>query len=314
VTVAISGTGGDELFAGYPWFIKMKLQAQENGNTLWMGSVRGRLSHLANQPSFDRLVFLRGGWRFARLREESFLNQYGSINTIFPTNTASELIAPQLRTTARAGQSYHQDCSAIDELPGAGVIERTSALCLRGYTGNQLLRDIDAVSMSHSLEVRVPYLDPIVADIALSLPDNAKLGNLSNFSSYGDALAGSYRATGAKRILLDIGKQFLPADFDLTPKRGFGMPFGDWLRGPLHDVLEDTLSVEAVRQRGLLDPAAVTAVKNDFQDNSGPWYKPWLLMMLELWSREVVDRSSTLPGFYSGTKPDSAVVTGAERT
>lgn len=318
VTVAISGTGGDELFAGYPWFIKMKLQAQENGNTpgigSMFGSVRGRLSHLANQPSFDRLVFLRGGWRFARLREESFLNQYGSINTIFPTNSATELIAPHLRTTARAGQSYHQDCSAIDELPGAGVIERTSALCLRGYTGNQLLRDIDAVSMSHSLEVRVPYLDPLVADIALSLPDNAKLGNLSNFSSYGDALAGSYRATGAKRILLDIGRKFLPADFDLTPKRGFGMPFGDWLRGPLHDVLEDTLSVDAVRQRGLLDPAAVTAVKNDFHNNSGPWYKPWLLMMLELWSREVVDRSSTLPGFYSGTKPDSAVVTGAERT
>ena len=313
VTVAISGTGGDELFAGYPWFIKMKLQAQGNGHGPWINSMRGRLSQIANQPTFDRLVYLRGGWRFARLREESFLNQYGSINTIFPVNNAAELIAPQLRTTARAGQSYHHDCSDIDELPGAGVIERTSALCLRGYTSNQLLRDIDAVSMSHSLEVRVPYLDPVMADMALSLPDNAKLGNLSNFSNYGEALAGSYRATGAKRILLDIGKEFLPADFDLTPKRGFGMPFGDWLRGPLRDVLEDTLSVDAARQRGLLDPAAVAAVKNDFQNNSGPWYKPWLLMMLELWSREVVDRSSTQAGFYSTRQPDCAAI-GAERT
>lgn len=314
VTVAISGTGGDELFAGYPSFMKMKLETAGNGHDSWMGSMRGRVVDLANQPSFDRLVFLRGGWRLARLREESFLNKYGSINTIFHTNAATDLIAPHLRKIAEAGRSYHQDCAHIDELPTAGVLERTSALCLRGYTNNQLLRDIDAVSMSHSLEIRVPYLDPVIADIAMSLPDQVKLGSLSDFSNFGEAVAGSYRATGSKRILLDIGKKFLPADFDLTPKRGFGMPFGDWLRGPLRDVLEDTLSVDAVRPRGLLDPAAVTAVKNDFQKNSGPWYKPWLLMMLELWSREVLDRSSSLAGFYSKTQPNCAGVTGAERT
>ena len=315
VTVAISGTGGDELFAGYPSFIKMKLETTGNGHDSWMGSMRGRIVDLANQPSFDRLVFLRGGWRIARLREESFLNKYGAINTIFHTNQATELIAPPLRKMAQAGRSYHQDCTHIDELPTARVIERTSALCLRGYTNNQLLRDIDAVSMSHSLEIRVPFLDPVIADIAMSLPDEAKLGSLSDFSGLGEAVAASYRATGAKRILLDIGKKFLPADFDLTPKRGFGMPFGDWLRGPLRDVIEDTLSVDATRQRGLLDPTAVTAVKNDFQNNSGPWYKPWLLMMLELWSRQVLDRISSLAGVDSPTEPNCAVaVTGAERT
>ena len=315
VTVAISGTGGDELFAGYPSFIKMKLEMEQNGNDSWIGSMRGRLSDFANQRSFDRMVSLRGGWRVARLREESFLNRYGSINTIFNTNGATDLIAPHLRLTAQAGHSRHHDLAHIDELPNAGVIERTSALCLRGYTSNQLLRDIDAASMSHSLEVRVPYLDPVIADIALSLPDPAKLGSLSGFSDFSEAIAGSYRATGAKRILLDIGKKFLPSDFDLTPKRGFGMPFGDWLRGPLLDVLEDTLSIDATRQRGLLDPAAVAGVKNDFQNNSGPWYKPWLLMMLELWSREVLDRRSSSNDFYSTTQPNVAVaVTGTERT
>ena len=294
VTVAISGTGGDELFAGYPSFIKMKLAMEGNGDDSWLGSMRGRLIDLANQPSFDRMVFLRGGWRVARLREESFLNKYGSINTIFDTHGATQLIAPHLRRAAQAGRSRHHDLAHTDELPTAGVIERTSALCLRGYTNNQLLRDIDAVSMSHSLEVRVPYLDPVIADLAMSLPDHAKLGSLSDFSNYTDAAAGSYRATGAKRILLDIGKRFLPADFDLTPKRGFGMPFGDWLRGPLRDVLEDTLSVDSTRQRGLLDPAAVTAVRDEFLSDSRPWYKPWLLMMIELWSREVLDKSAEM--------------------
>jgi asparagine synthase (glutamine-hydrolysing) len=149
----------------------------------------------------------------------------------------------------------------------------------------------------------------------MSLPIQAKLGNVSGFSNFGEAVAASYRATGAKRILLDIGKKFLPADFDLTPKRGFGMPFGDWLRGPLREVLEDTLSVDATRQRGLLEPGAVAAVKNEFQNSSGPWYKSWLLMMLELWSREVLDRSSSLPGFHSKTQSDcAAIATGAEIT
>jgi asparagine synthase (glutamine-hydrolysing) len=315
VTVAISGTGGDELFAGYPSFMKMKLETEENGHDSWMGSMRGKLSDLANQPSFDRLVSLRGGWRIARLREESFRNKYGSINTIFDTNGATDLIAPHLRRTAQAGRTRHYDLAHIDELPTAGVIERTSALCLRGYTSNQLLRDIDAVSMSRSLEVRVPYLDPVIADIAMSLPDHAKLGSLSDFSGFDEAIAGSYRATGAKRILLDIGKKFLPTDFDLKPKRGFGMPFGEWLRGPLVDVLEDTLSVDTTRQRGLLDSAAVTEVKTNFLCDSGPWYKSWLLMMLELWSREVLDRSSSLAGIYSTTQPNCAkTVTAAERT
>jgi len=312
VTVAISGTGGDELFAGYPSFIKMRL---ENGHDSWIGSMRGRLVDLANQPSFDRLLSRRGGWRLAGFRAESFRNRYGSVNTIFNTDGANQLIAPHLRALAQTGRSRHYDLAHIDELPTAGVIERTSALCLRGYTSNQLLRDIDAVSMSHSLEVRVPYLDPVIADIAMSLPEHAKLGSLSEFSDFAEAVAGSYRATGAKRILLDIGKKFLPADFDLTPKRGFGMPFGDWLRGPLCDVLEDTLSEAVTRQRGLLDPSAVTAVKNEFLNASGPWYKPWLLMMLELWSREVLDRGSSLAGFYSTTQPNCAMgVTDAERT
>ena len=315
VTVAISGTGGDELFAGYPSFMKMKLETEGNGNDSWIGSMRGRLRDFANQPSFDRVVSLRGGWRVARLREESFLNKYGSINTIFNTNGATDFIAPHLRQLAQTGRSRHHDLAHIDELPTAGVIERTSALCLRGYTNNQLLRDIDAVSMSHSLEVRVPYLDPVIADLAMSLPDQAKLGNLSGFANYGEAAAGSYRATGAKRILLDIGKKFLPADFDLTPKRGFGMPFADWLRGPLLEVLEDTLSVDSTKQRGLLDPAAVTAVKHDFRNTSGPWYKPWLLMMLELWSREVLDRTSNRTDFSSPTHTNCAsAATGAERT
>jgi asparagine synthase (glutamine-hydrolysing) len=139
--------------------------------------------------------------------------------------------------------------------------------------------------MAHSLEVRVPYLDPIVADTALSLPDSAKLGDVYGADPFGR----TYRETGAKRVLIDVGKRWLPPEFDRQPKRGFAMPFADWLRGPLSDVLADALDPRVVRERGLLDAPAAAQVRERFARGAVGWAEPWLLMMLELWCREVLD-------------------------
>src|SRR6185436_18447394 len=172
--------------------------------------------------------------------------------------------------------STHYDIGSCDELPDGSVLERVTGLCLRGYTTNQLLRDIDAASMAHSLEVRVPYLDPVVADAALSLPDIAKMGTLPDPISAGPR---SYREAGTKRILLDVAKPLLPEGYDSQLKRGFGMPFSAWLRGPLREVLNDTLSDKQTRRRGWLDSTAVASVRDEFSAVGVEWYKPWLLMM-----------------------------------
>jgi asparagine synthase (glutamine-hydrolysing) len=146
--------------------------------------------------------------------------------------------------------------------------------------------------MSHGLEVRVPYLDPVVADLALSLPDRAKMRAPPPSSS---EQTSSYRDTGIKRILLDVGKRFLPEGFDTKPKRGFHMPFGSWLKGPLREVLLDTLSEGQVRARGLLDASAVAAVRDRFFAGDIEWPQPWLLMIIELWAREVLDVCPAMP-------------------
>jgi len=189
--------------------------------------------------------------------------------------------------SAGAGAPPHRDLAALDELPNASAIERVTALATRGYLTNQLLRDIDAVSMAHSLEVRVPYLDTVVVDTALSLPDSAKLGNVYGSDPFGQ----TYRETGAKRVLIDVGKRWLPPEFDKQRKRGFAMPFADWLRGPLNEVMYDTLDSTVVRARGLLDPTGVEAIRERFLRRETSWAEPWLLMMLELWCREVLDTS-----------------------
>lgn len=285
VTVAISGTGGDEMFAGYPWFQNMEMDSLQPRS--WGARISARL---ARQNIFDPLLAGPRGQELYRTRTQAgFLSRYSRQYQIFGSLGAARLLTPGIRASAQAGRAEHFDLQAIDELPSSDVIERVSALCLRGYTGNQLLRDIDAASMAHSLEVRVPYLDPVIADITMSLPFRSKSGNGDTSNS---RWVNTYRYTGAKKILIDAGRSLLPPDFDIQPKRGFTMPFDTWLKGPLNDVMSDALSEAAVRRRGWFDPIQVEQVCQNFQAGLSAWTDPWLLMMIELWAREILDRSN----------------------
>jgi asparagine synthase (glutamine-hydrolysing) len=291
VKVAISGTGGDEVFAGYPWFIDMarfekeRLLDGRNGESLHSRSsflsrflLRfGRRGHQGGRDGYD----------------QAFITRYGNNYQIFGAYGAQQLLDPALRMEAQAGQSLQLDLNQIDELPRAGAVERVSALCLRGYTNNQLLRDIDAVSMAHSLEVRVPFLDVPLIDLALSLPVHSKLGEIREAEKPVHEI--SYRESGCKKILIEAGHKLgiLPRDIDLQKKRGFTMPFDPWIKGHLREVLDDTLSDEAVTRRGCLKVEEVRRIKKAFCEGNVHWSQPWLLMVFELWSRKFIDRSST---------------------
>lgn len=288
VTVAISGNGGDELFAGYPWFIFMVEDQLRRRARPSAAIARSLVATVARHRALDRLLPMRGGGVLSRTRGlAGFVTRYGNNYQIFGSLGAARILSRDLRNQAQAGRSVHHDLNEIDEMPNGSTIQRVTGLCLRGYNNNQLLRDTDAVSMAHSLEVRVPFLDTAVVDTALSLPDSAKIGDPANLSAHRGQ---TYRDSGAKRILIDAGRQLLPKDFDLQPKRGFAMPFDSWLRGPLREVFLDTLSESQVRKRGLLDGQEVAAVRRSVLEDRFVWTRPWLLMMFELWCREVLDQ------------------------
>ena len=289
VTVAISGNGGDELFAGYAWFIFMQKEIERELKNPLNTKVRSMTSSVFKNRFFDNFISGSSGQMIHRLRNSAgFLARYGDNSwQLFGVRDASRLMAINLRKEAGAGRSLHYDLEEFDEIPNGSAIERVSGLALRGYNNNQLLRDCDAVSMAHSLELRVPFLDPIVADTALSLPDDTKLRTTGNLNFEGNL---SYRDTGAKRILLDIGKKMLPKDFDKKPKRGFGMPFESWLNGSLREVLLDTLSDTQIKNRGVLDPKETSVLRDNFLNGNVSAGKVWTLMILELWCREVLDK------------------------
>jgi asparagine synthase (glutamine-hydrolysing) len=285
MTVAISGTGGDELFAGYPWFRYMAAyERQMNAAGPFDRLSEGPLAAMAGHPWFDGMMRGPRRWRLARWRERGFLHRYAVCYGVFGEWGALRLLCQGAHAAAQAGRSPARDIRAGDLLPRGRAVERVSALCLRGYTANQLLRDIDAVSMAHSLEVRVPFLDVPMVDLALSLPPETKLGPVTG----AEREHVTYNESGTKRILLDVSRRVLGRDLGCQPKRGFAMPFEAWLRGPLRPVLMETTS-RPDPGGGLLNPAEVAAVRDDFLAGKRGWAGPWLLMMLELWRQEVLE-------------------------
>lgn len=300
VTVAISGTGGDEIFAGYPWFINMDLACKQDKQHPLKSLSRELFSEVARRPLFDQLTIGRFAQRLERARNSAgFVSRYAREYQIFGVTGTARILSSDLKRFASIGRDPSHDMSLADELPTAPPIERVSALCIRGYTLNQLLRDIDAVSMAHSLEVRVPYLDPVIVDLALSLPRSAKLGELTNLSQ---PAFDKYSNTGSKKILFDIGREFLPEGMDNQPKRGFGMPFESWLKGPMRDILEDTTSQSAIINRGIFNQNETRSLTDRFFAGQGGWPLPWLLMITELWCRTVLDKAVTNNGKPWGMK------------
>ncbi|WFN34983.1 asparagine synthase (glutamine-hydrolyzing) [Methanogenium sp. S4BF] len=288
VTVAVSGTGGDELFAGYPWFITMAKAWEMENEHPYLSAIKTTLGQFSQKKCFN--IFIQGntGKILDYLRMHGgFLSRYAHCYQIFNAHEIPKILSPSMKDHTRIGEERANDIVVMDDMQEFSPINRVTTLCLRGYTQNQLLRDIDAVSMAHSLEVRVPFLDPTLVNLVLSLPDETKLRK--NILELKNCKNRNYRETGAKKILIDAGRDLLPEDIDLQQKRGFGMPFEAWLKGPLRDVMEDTLSESSINMRGFFDAEEVRRIKNDFLKGKNGWAGVWLLMIIELWCREVLD-------------------------
>ena len=263
VTVALSGEGADEIFGGYPrqHYDVMLDRIGAPGRALLPLAMA-----VAGRPASARLR--------RRLRMAPGLARQLDWSRVFGAARIDALAAEALPSEERllelhAGLGARWDARAAAD-PLQARLETDRELFLPG----DLLPKVDRMSMAHSLEVRVPYLDHAVTDWMLSLPGRFK----------GRCLRG-------KPLLRALSGRALPAELVARRKQGFDVPISAWLRGPLREPLTDLLSEGTVRRRGLFRPEPVSSMMREhLSGEADHGERLWLLLALEGWQQQVLDR------------------------
>ncbi|HEV2859207.1 MAG TPA: asparagine synthase (glutamine-hydrolyzing) [Solirubrobacterales bacterium] len=258
VKVALSGEGGDELFGGYYTYVADLLARRV-----------GRLAALARPlaealPSrTDRVGFDYKAKRFARAAALPPLERHHGWKEIFSAQARADLAGP----SAAAWDPLDLYRQRYAETAGAEPLARMQDVDLGIYLVDDLLVKTDRLSMAHSLELRVPFLDPKVAEFAFALPTRLKVRGLAK-----------------KRLLRAALEPLLPREIIHGRKQGFSIPIAAWLRGPLEPFAREVLAPSAVARQGLLDPAAVTPILDRHCAGQEDLSRQiWGLMALTLW-------------------------------
>ena len=277
VTVALSGTGGDELFLGYSRDAAL-LEGRDIATPLrhlpagYVRAVTRMLQRVPDDLLWDSVARYRKAAEWMARLDGTFISPRGI--GIFHRGERQDILAAALRAQAfRDGL----DCLRHDVPPDlAQPADWLARLEQRAYLSYVLLRDIDAMSMAHSLEVRVPFLDRVLGDVATGISADLKL-----------------RGGVGKWVLKHALRDVLPDEILFRPKMGFGLPYALWMRRSLAPIVKETLSPERVRRRGVFDPAGTRTLMDRFyRGDDTVWRKLWTLFVLEGWAQEVLDGSS----------------------
>ncbi len=279
VTVALSGDGGDELFAGYPRY-----------RAVWLGEWLDRLPRPLRAaltarvwqrlPASVRQKSLRRRFkRFAEALGRSPAERYLEWIAIFGEARRADLYTEAFAASLPGPHPIAFLQAGLDQAAGRDMITATSLADLATYLPCDLMTKVDTASMAHGLECRQPFLDHRVVELAAGMP-----------------LAHKFRWGVGKRILLHAFADLLPDPIRRRRKMGFGVPLDYWFRNELRDMARDVLLDARTCSRGYFRPETVRRLLDDHQqgrfDHAS---RLWSLLVLELWHRRWVDGSPAGP-------------------
>jgi asparagine synthase (glutamine-hydrolysing) len=269
VKVALSGLGGDEVFAGYSSF--QTVPRMERFAAAWRhvpGVVRSPLANMfaAVAPSNDQnrklLALARNNGRI--------LHPYFLSRMLFTPEQQNQLLPNMKGNSAVFARAERPLSESFSRAQSLDPVNRISYLESRCYMLNTLLRDSDVMSMAHGLEVRVPLIDHQLARRILALPGLWKLDEKMPKPLLVRALGGE-----------------LPDKVIHRPKQGFTMPFEHWLRDGLRPTIEDTFGRMRDTPLGqIIDAQAVQQLWRDFLQGTTTWSRPWALYVLQRWCEQ----------------------------
>jgi asparagine synthase (glutamine-hydrolysing) len=268
VTVALSGDGGDELFAGYRMYLG-EYWSRHYGripNFLHEKVIAPLVQALPDARDKPYLEKVRRAKKFLRGMSLSFPARFCGWREIFPFALRRELLRDPLGGNLFLGLvqdiAIHRRHS-MDRDP----INFMLYLDVKGLLPGDMLSKVDRMSMANSLEVRVPFLDYTFVEYAFTLRGDTKL-----------------KATGGKRILLDAFKDLLPPLIQKRPKWGFEMPIGAWFRKELYFLVEEYLDHGRIQEQGLFNPEVIKRLIDDhMQKRQDTSWLLWNLIVFQYW-------------------------------
>ena len=263
VKVALSGEGGDELFGGYQTYAADLLAPRLARVARVVRPVVERIPSSSRRVSLDYRAR-----RFVRAAGMPALERHHGWKEILSPAVRAQLLAP-LHGGRAPADPVDLLRARYAETAGAEPLARLQDVDLAPYLADDLLTKTDRMSMAHSLEVRVPFLDPHVAELAFALPTSAKV-----------------RFMAKKRLLRSVASTLLPREIARGAKRGFSIPMAAWLRGPLLPMARDLLAPAAIARAGVLDPAPVTRLLDEHVARRDDHSRAlWGLLCFVLWQQ-----------------------------
>lgn len=262
--VALSGQGGDELFGGYEslgWFERFNKVAR------WARPVPAApFGRLLDQNAFPfrwrKLSYLIGA-------DDPFVAAQLAVKVLFLERDVRELVSPSINRNGDHAEAREHLANWSKQVEKEDLRERLAFMDIHTHLEPRLLRDLDAMSMAHSIEVRPVLLDHRVVEFLLQVPSSIRMRQ--------------------KRLLLDATKPFLPpallADLESRRKRTFTFPFQRWLSRDLRHVLKEAFAPKRLRKAGVLEPAAVNRLWERYERSEGAvgWSRIWNLFVLQRW-------------------------------
>lgn len=268
VTVALSGDGGDELFAGYRMYLGEYWSGYYSRipSFLRRGVIAPLVQAMPDARDKPNLEKIRRAKKFLRGMSQSFPSRFCAWREIFPFALRRKLLKAPLPGNFYLGlvqDSISRKRHAFD----GETINLMLYLDVKGLLPGDMLTKVDRMSMVNSLEVRVPFLDYSFVEYVFTLEGKTKL-----------------KATGGKRILLETFRDLLPPSIRQRPKWGFEMPIGAWLRRELRFLIDEYLDEARIRSQGFFDYDVVkNLVSVHMKEREDTSWLLWNLIVFQHW-------------------------------
>ncbi|WP_437185212.1 asparagine synthase (glutamine-hydrolyzing) [Planctomicrobium sp. SH668] len=274
VKVALSGDGGDELFAGYSRYQAVSLAGRSDRlpapiKNVLAWKIWQKIPTSTRQRSFGRRAkrFIAA---ISQTPEKRYLRWIG----IFDQEARNELYQQSFRDQLSHFDSSHLITDAYAACPNRDFITRTTFVDVQTYLPCDILTKVDIASMTFGLEARSPFMDHRVVELAARMPIELK-----------------FEPGKGKKILIETFADLIPQPIQTRPKMGFGVPIDHWFRNELAPLLKSILLSDRCEARGIIRREFIERLIQEHL--SGRWdhaYRLWNLLCLECWARIYVDQ------------------------